>query len=247
MIDLLFIGLVNAHGQRVGDPVLLQVDHGCALILFFLHLRADLHGLPLADPLHLGQPFRFLLYDAEGILPEFPHDPGRQRGAHAPDGAGAQIPFHALLILRQDLLIAFHLKLAAVHGMLHIAAGKLQPLSLVDGLKASDAGDLLPVRDQLKNGISILRIPVYDMLHISGYLLHLHPRRPDTGCSLAIRPDTGRGCSHGAAPNHSVLPRLSQRRSLHFFRSRPYIRPEIPHIFRCRWQRPSSDPPRSWY
>ena len=192
MIDLRAVGLVDPHGQRVGDPVLLQVDHRLPHFLFFFHLGADLHGLPLADPLDLGKAFRLLLHDAEGVSAKFFHDAGSEGRPHPPDGAGAQIAFDALLILKNGLHIAFHLKLAAVHGMLHIASVKLQPLALIDGLEASHTGDLLSLSDQLKNGVAVLRIPVYDMLHIAGYLLHLTSPASKAENALLRSPSTGR-------------------------------------------------------
>ena len=162
------------------------------VLLFFFHLGADLHGLPLADPLDLRKALRLLFHDPEGISPEFLHNPRGKRGTDSPDGPGAQIPLDALFVLQDRLHIAFHLKLAAVHGMLHIASVKLQPLALIDGLEASHTGDLLSLSDQLKNGVAVLRIPVYDMLHIAGYLLHLTSPASKAENALLRSPSTGR-------------------------------------------------------
>ena len=257
MIDLFLISLINLHRQRIGNPVFLQVDHRLAHFLFFFHLCADLHGPAFADPLDLRKALRLLFHDPEGISPEFLHNPRGKRGTDSPDGPGAQIPLDALFVLQNRLHETFHLKLDAVYRMFHIAARKLQPLPLVDGLKAPDAGDLLPVGNQFKNGIAILRIPVYDMIHIAGYLFRgcfIHSDSPDALRKRYLRPAvfppigrpvpqairiSNKGCSKGAAP----IPVFSSVP----VRPRPCIRPGIPHIFLFRSPQPSSDPQPSWY
>ena len=195
MINLRPVGLVDLHRQRIGNPVFLEIDHCLAHFLFLFHLRADFHGLALADPLDLRKPFRFLFHDPEGISSELLHDPCGERRTDSPDGSGAQIPLDALLILQNRLREAFHLKLTAVYCMLHIGSRKLQSLSLIDGLKTPDAGNFLPVGNQFKNGIAVLCIPVYDMLHITGYFfrgyfIHSDPPMPaqdGTSCDYSAR------------------------------------------------------------
>ena len=67
--------LVDLHRKVHGDPVLLKEHHGLTHISFFLHLAADLHCHALADALDLGETFRLLLHDPEGVRLELLYDP----------------------------------------------------------------------------------------------------------------------------------------------------------------------------
>ena len=67
--------LIDLHCKVHGDPVLLKEHHGLTHISFFLHLAADLHRHALADALDLGETFRLLLHDPEGVRLELLYDP----------------------------------------------------------------------------------------------------------------------------------------------------------------------------
>ena len=67
--------LIDLHCKVHGDPVLLKEHHGLTHISFLLHLAADLHRHALADALDLGETFRLLLHDPEGVRLELLYDP----------------------------------------------------------------------------------------------------------------------------------------------------------------------------
>ena len=67
--------LIDLHCKVHGDPVLLKEHHGLTHISFFLHLAADLHRHALADTLDLGETFRLLFHNPEGVRLELLYDP----------------------------------------------------------------------------------------------------------------------------------------------------------------------------
>jgi len=75
LMHLHSIPLIDLCCKLGRNSIFLQIDHGFSHILFFFHLRSDLHRLPFTDSLDLCEPFRFFFYNTECILPELFYDP----------------------------------------------------------------------------------------------------------------------------------------------------------------------------
>ena len=142
-INLQAVCIVNFNGQRIGNTEFLQVDHRLPHPLLFLQQSGDFHRLSLTYPLDLGKAFRFFFHNPEGILSEFPDDPGRKRRAHSFYRTGTEVSLNARFILRSHMLVAFHLKLVSVNRMGHISACQLQVFPFIQGAEGSHAGDFL--------------------------------------------------------------------------------------------------------
>ena len=159
--------IVDFHGKRRGNTVLLQKKHRLTHIALFLHLLCDFPRLALADALDLREPLRFLLNDAEGIALKTAHDP---RGECHPDTlhrSRAKVTLNGKLVLRRFIFIRGYLKLPAIGTVLRIAAFRLDQLPLAGKLQRPDTGYLLSLADQDQHRIAIVLIAVYDMIHIS--------------------------------------------------------------------------------
>ncbi len=173
LIELRPVCVVDPHTQGIGNSILLQEDHGLAHILLFLHLLRDLPGLSLADSLYLRQAFRLLLDDAERIGFKLLYDPCRQSRSHSLNGAGAQIPLNGKDVLRRFNLIGRDHKLPAVGAVLLIAALGLYGLPLTYVMQRPHTGDLLIFTDQDQHGITVLTVPVDDVIYIPFYSFHV--------------------------------------------------------------------------
>ena len=181
LVGSLSVFLVDFHRQRHGDPVSGQKHHGLAKLFFLFHLLRDLPRLPLADPLDLRQTFRLFLDDPEGVSPEPADDPGCQRRAHSLNRPAPQIPLHGRLILRREDCTLLHLHLFSVYRMLRHAPPDFQKFSLSEHRKYPHTGQFFLLRCQLKDRISVVRIPEYNMLHVSFAYLHPPPPVPLPG------------------------------------------------------------------
>ena len=166
--------LVNLHGKRSGDIILLKIHHGLAHSLFLFELGMNVAGHAIADSSDFGQSFRFPFDNPERIVSEFPDDSGRHRLADSLDGARAEITLHRKPVLRHADFIRCNLQLLSVQNVDGHAALHLHILSLADGREIADARQLVvPARlGKLENGIAVILIPEFNMLNITFSLFH---------------------------------------------------------------------------
>ncbi len=179
-INLLAVLSVNLHGQIYGNAVLLKKYHSLAKLPLFFKLLTDLPGLPLADTLDLRQTLRFPFQDGEGIFSETAYNAGRQCCANPLNRTASQIPFYSGYIPGGFYLKAFRLKLLSIEGMLNIITCQLQKLSLADIMEASHHRDLLSLRHQTQNGISVFFISINNVLYIA-FQFHMAPKKGQDG------------------------------------------------------------------
>ena len=151
---------------------MLQINHGIAQILFLFHQNCNLTGLALADATDLRQPFRFLLYDPKGILPESAHNSGSQCGAYSLNGAGAKIAFYAGSVFRHHNPVTGHLELGSIEGMFYIFSFCRNIFSLRESLCRSHTDYFLSLGHQVHNRISVIAVLEDNMFYITVYRLH---------------------------------------------------------------------------
>ena len=151
---------------------MLQKDHGFSHVFLFFHLSCDLPGLLLTNAFDFRKPLRFFFHDPEGIFMEFPDDPGRQGNTDPLYRSGSQIAFNREFIFRSLDLQSLDMKLVSISGVLFVMTADLHQFSVPDIMKHSHTGDLFSVCHYIHDGISIVLIPVNDMIHISFNVLH---------------------------------------------------------------------------
>ena len=167
-IDLRPVCLIDFHSQIQGNAVLLQKKHGLTQIPLLRHLRRNLPGAILTDSANLCQPLRFLINDTHGIPLELLYDPGSQRRSDPLHRTGTEVALDGDHILRSCHLVAAHNQLLAVYRVRRKFALGLQRLALAHHRHRTDQRKGTAVRRQLQHGITILLIPVNNMLYISG-------------------------------------------------------------------------------
>ena len=189
--DRVHIGAVSfpyLERDAVGNAVLLQKEHRVPQLPLFSHVRGDLSGAPLADPLDLREPLGLLVHDPQRVVPEFLDDPRRQRLSDALYRAGRQIAQHRLGILGRDHPVDFHLELLPVHGVLYALAGNDAALALADGRRKTGAGQDPVLGMHLKHGICIFFVSVDYVLYISLDLYHSVPDSLICSSTRLLRP-----------------------------------------------------------
>ncbi len=166
-VYLLPVFLIDPDRQIHCNTILLQKNHRLAQIPFFIDLMRDLHGFPLTDPLNLSQTFRLLFNNAKRVRLKAPHNSGGKRQPDSLYCTGTKIALNSLRILRHPLLKMIHLKLPAIRGVLRILTGSLNRFSLRNRGKHPYTYNFLFPAHQTEYRITVIRISVYNMLHIT--------------------------------------------------------------------------------
>ena len=171
LVDLFSVFPVNADAHFQADAESLEEHHGLAHTGHGGKGLGDLPGFSETDSLDLGEALRLLLHDAQGVVPEVLHDAGGQGLADSFHGAGAQVDLNGLCRLGGPEGIILHLELPAVGVVIRIAALRLDPDSFLNMRKEADACQLLLLLCDRKDRVSVLIIPVDNMLDDAADLL----------------------------------------------------------------------------
>jgi hypothetical protein len=123
------VGLVDAHGARRSDSVLMQEHHDLADGFLVGPARDDLACPDRADAIHLAQPVRPCLDDVEDVLAELRDQPLGIDGADAADHAGAEVFLDPVDRGRCRGLEEARLELLAMGAVVYPLAGGRDPFA----------------------------------------------------------------------------------------------------------------------
>ena len=154
---------------------MLQKHKSFSHVPLFYHLISNLSGFSLTDTLDFRKPLRFLLYDAEGILPKSFDNSLCKSFPDSFNCTGAEISLHADYVIRRyhSEILRFHLK--AIHGMFHIIPLNFQCFSRFHIFKIADTNQFLFFFHEGNHCITILSVLINNMVNITFYFFHVFP------------------------------------------------------------------------